>query len=58
MTLRGAAIPITLTKNQVKIISVHFINKKSYVPLKLSTNCPQESNYKKIMLIKNISHAC
>ena len=46
MTLRGAAIPITLTKNQVKIISVHFINKKSYLPLKLSTNCPQESNYK------------
>ena len=26
--LRGATIPITLTKNQVKTISVHFIKKK------------------------------
>ena len=28
MIPRGAAIPIMLTKNQAKIISVHFINKK------------------------------
>ena len=46
-TLHGAAIPITLAKNQVKIISVHFFIKKVTF-LKLSTVCPKEkSSHKK-----------
>ena len=42
-----AAIPVTLTNNQVKAISIHFI-KKNLLPLRSSTICPQEkSNHKK-----------
>ena len=45
--LHGAAIPITLTKNQVKTISVHFFIKKVTF-LKLSAVCSNEkSSHKK-----------
>ena len=54
--LRGATIPIMLTKNQVKTISVHFIKKKFSVYL-LSTH-KKNLVTRKIMLIQNISHAC
>ena len=46
--LRGATIPIMLTKNQVKTISVHFIKEKLPSSQVISTASPQEkSSHKK-----------
>ena len=45
--LLGATIPATLTKNQVKAISIHFF-RKSFPSLNLSNACPEEkSSHKK-----------
>ena len=45
--LLGATIPVTLAKTQVNSIFIHFIC-KNFLPLKLSTACPQEqSSHKK-----------